>query len=110
MNKKTKNKWLKALKSGKYIQGSGLLREERAGIVCHCCLGVLADVMGEEINRGGDDILGSSLGKTMYDDEFIKGRDGLVNTLWETNDDSHKEGERNYESVIKIIEKIVTKD
>jgi hypothetical protein len=39
-----KNKWLAALKSGKYKRGNGILRGEGF----HCCLGVLHDITGAE--------------------------------------------------------------
>lgn len=42
MNKSLKKKWVKALRSGEYGQGSGLLHDKGK----FCCLGVLADVMG----------------------------------------------------------------
>ncbi len=54
MNKSTKTKWLKALRSDKYRQGVGALRfetddctEENSAhqvYVEHCCLGVLCEV------------------------------------------------------------------
>lgn len=36
-----KAKWLAALRSGKYKQADGVLKD---AFGCHCCLGVLADV------------------------------------------------------------------
>ena len=109
MNKKTKSEWLQALKSDKYTQGRGQLRGNNVdGIVCHCCLGVLADVMGEEISENGLRLATDKEGFTMYDEEFIKVPRGLVPKLYGVNDDSHRNGERKYESVIKVIEKIVT--
>jgi len=45
MDKKWKNKWITALKSGEYQQGRGALRtlEDK-----FCCLGVLCDLYGKE--------------------------------------------------------------
>lgn len=40
-----KSKWLKALRSGKYMQGRGRLCSPYRGISAYCCLGVLADVI-----------------------------------------------------------------
>tara|TARA_R110000751_G_scaffold273817_2_gene374595 strand:- start:708 stop:1040 length:333 start_codon:yes stop_codon:yes gene_type:complete len=109
MNKEIKNEWLQALKSDKYTQGSAMLRNENVdGIVCHCCLGVLADVMGEEISEDGMTLAIDKEGFTMYDEQFIKVPQDTIDTLYGINDDSHREGERKYESVIKIIENIVT--
>jgi hypothetical protein len=43
--KRVKNKWVKALRSGKYQQGSGQLRFYEDSIEPHyCCLGVLAHI------------------------------------------------------------------
>ena len=45
MNPELKEKWLKALRSGEYMQGIGALRDVNDQ---YCCLGVLADVIGCE--------------------------------------------------------------
>ena len=45
MKKDIKEKWVKALRSGKYVQGPDYLRD------CHnrfCCLGVLCDIIDVE--------------------------------------------------------------
>jgi hypothetical protein len=42
MQQELKEKWLKALRSGEYSQGTAALRTN----IGYCCLGVLADVMG----------------------------------------------------------------
>lgn len=42
MDAKLKRKWVAALRSGKYKQGTNALHEDRA----YCCLGVLATVSG----------------------------------------------------------------
>ena len=46
MNERIKEKWLKALRSGKYKQGKGELREGGK----FCCLGVLCDLYTKEKN------------------------------------------------------------
>lgn len=44
MDEEIKNKWIDALRSGKYKQGkTALLRETEEGCV-HCCLGVLCEI------------------------------------------------------------------
>jgi hypothetical protein len=48
MNAKLKTKWLKALRSGKFKQTTGQLRNRGA----MCCLGVLAHIQGCEWKRG----------------------------------------------------------
>jgi hypothetical protein len=42
MNQVIKKKWVKALRSGKYKQGSINLRNTKGG---YCCLGVLAEII-----------------------------------------------------------------
>lgn len=42
-------KWVKALKSGKYVQGVNKLRSNKDEF---CCLGVLCDVYAKECNGG----------------------------------------------------------
>lgn len=49
MKKEDKDAWVVALRSGKYVQGHGLLRDEYNRF---CCLGVLADITsGDWVNR-----------------------------------------------------------
>jgi hypothetical protein len=43
MDAQLKAKWLEALRSGKYDQGTGQLRSNN----CFCCLGVLCDVFDQ---------------------------------------------------------------
>ena len=40
--------WLKALRSGKFTQGYGELRNGRGGVTRHCCLGVLCELIAED--------------------------------------------------------------
>lgn len=39
--------WIAALRSGKYEQGRGKLKDHASGKVCHCCLGVLCELAAE---------------------------------------------------------------
>lgn len=49
LNKRLKNKWLKALRSGEYKQGKGsLCIYNKKGEAHFCCLGVFADVAIKE--------------------------------------------------------------
>ncbi len=54
--KEVKDKWLMALKSGDYVQGTVVLvslpKDEynRSGVIEHCCLGVLGDICPWLIN------------------------------------------------------------
>lgn len=47
LTKEQKAQWVKALRSGEYVQGKDYLkRVDTDGITKHCCLGVLCDVLG----------------------------------------------------------------
>jgi len=57
MNPEVKQKWIDALRSDKYEQGSGKLRS----VTGYCCLGVLCDLYSQEHNtqwefRGDEEI------------------------------------------------------
>lgn len=43
MDAQLKAKWIEALRSGKYAQAVGRLRDDEN---CYCCLGVLCDISG----------------------------------------------------------------
>lgn len=48
MNEKIKTRWVAALRSGDYPQGTGLLRRvDATGTAYHCCLGVLCELAVE---------------------------------------------------------------
>ena len=47
MNTEVKQKWIDALRSGKYEQGSEKLRSQQG----YCCLGVLCDLYSQEKNQ-----------------------------------------------------------
>jgi hypothetical protein len=49
MDKKLKNKWVKALESGKYSQGKRALKNNQNE---YCCLGVLLEVAGKKFTYG----------------------------------------------------------
>lgn len=52
MDAALKQKWIDALRSGKYKQGIGDLRVALHGHYEFCCLGVLADVAGADWRNG----------------------------------------------------------
>lgn len=54
MDAELKGKWVKALRSGKYKQGKGVLCDRGK----HCCLGVLCRVAGGKYSRGRFTVLG----------------------------------------------------
>ncbi len=49
MDKELKAKWISALKSGNYKQGTGCLKKTVLGENKYCCLGVLCDLINPEI-------------------------------------------------------------
>ncbi len=51
MNQELKSKWLEALRSGRYDQGTGSLRVKLPddGIDRYCCLGVLCDITNSSL-------------------------------------------------------------
>jgi hypothetical protein len=51
MDKKLKAKWVDALRSGKFKQGAGVLRDQAGGF---CCLGVLCEVVNPKLWVEGD--------------------------------------------------------
>lgn len=51
MNPDVKNRWVEALRSGKYKQGQGVLRSATDR---YCCLGVLSEVEGRLLRRRSD--------------------------------------------------------
>ena len=48
MNTRIANKWIKALESGKYVQGKGVLKTGTTEKPKHCCLGVLCELYMKE--------------------------------------------------------------
>lgn len=60
MDKEIAERWCTALRSGKYRQGTGTLRQVIEGRVTFCCLGVLTNLYLREHNESwtadGDDV------------------------------------------------------
>lgn len=52
MNTQIKEQWVKALRSGEYLQGEGCLRSGKEGERKFCCLGVLCDLYKKSKRRG----------------------------------------------------------
>ena len=103
MNKELKDKWVAALRSGKYVQGTGNLQSGGR----YCCLGVLCDVAGVKWIHFCDDgflPVGGALGtltelqKIQYgmrngDNPVFRGSypgGTVTGTLVEMNDDGNK--------------------
>lgn len=98
MNKWVKRKWLRALRSGEYKQGTEVLGDARG----YCCLGVLACEMVPELaNADGGMVTVSGNCQFLPDDlTLLFGFDrAQMGTLASLNDDSVS-----FEPVIKWIE------
>lgn len=73
-----KGQWVAALRSGKYVQGHGLLRLSGDGFEAFCCLGVLADI----VNPSGWDFLTTIPGKWIGTD---------IPVCWRLSDETNEE-------------------
>ena len=53
MKKEVAKKWVKALRSGKYKQGDGCLKQTnlKKNKTYHCCLGVLCELYNEQMSK-----------------------------------------------------------
>lgn len=95
LNHKFKRKWLKALRSGIYKQGTGVLKVK--GKQEYCCLGVACDVAGIPRDKYAGKELPSDLSKTLqlklppfFRSEEFGGNDecdDYIRTLAQMNDD-----------------------
>lgn len=54
MNKRIANMWVRALRSGKYTQGTSYLKRRGPHGVQHCCLGVLCELYNKSMKRSGE--------------------------------------------------------
>lgn len=54
MDNKLKQKWIDALRSGRYIQGKKFLKRSVNDAPKYCCLGVLCEIEGKEWNLIAD--------------------------------------------------------
>ena len=54
MNHEVKTKWLEALRSGEFTQGTGCMRSPDG--TSHCCLGVLSELYARETNTKLEDL------------------------------------------------------
>jgi ASC-1-like (ASCH) protein len=104
--KELKENWLNALKSGKYKQVNGQLKDYEG----HCCLGVLAEIH--------PDLSIESEGKRCVFNGKVEGYEPfekiltteIVDKLYIENDSSYREGVEDFSTVIPLIEKLPTVD
>lgn len=93
---KIKDKWLEALKSGKYVQGTGQLYNKKNNT--YCCYGVLASIIGDSLEGP---ISGKAHIMIINDCGYI-----IANTLWKTNDSLTDNENPDYSNVIPLIESL----
>ena len=63
MDKKLKAKWVKALRSGGYLQGKQYLKQTDDGVnYSYCCLGVLKEIEPKTRRKVDMELLGPSCG------------------------------------------------
>lgn len=88
MKKKIMEKWVKALRSGKYQRTEGNLKEKRKEKTSHCCLGVLCELYNTDRKKNKKKTLKErEYGKNIsFDDELfelpkvVKDWAGMYNT------------------------------
>ena len=82
MPKAIKTRWVKALRSGKYKQTTGQLREcdDDGKPVGYCCLGVLCDITQKESGLRWDDGFNDSDGSLPDSIEKLTGLHGAIYT------------------------------
>jgi hypothetical protein len=72
MKQNVMKKWVKALRSGKYKQGQGTLKQYNSkGQPEHCCLGVLCELYNEEMKKSKKKML--SVTTSDNDSDFSHG-------------------------------------
>lgn len=113
--KEIKQAWLDALKSGKYIQGTGKLMDTIENQKEHCCLGVLCEVhpsLGLDLSDDGKYAISE-----VYDGMTFNNYGALMMLLPMSSDDFYHlydtndcNADKKYTAVIPLIEKIPTQD
>ncbi len=83
VKKQLRDKWVKALRSGKYKQGTAWLRKHEQ----HCCLGVLCEVAGYTNISNARTMDARGLRKLRDDCGLGTQRTGLQKSLIKLNDD-----------------------
>lgn len=66
MKQNIMKKWVKALRSGKYKQGKGTLKQyDSKGVAQHCCLGVLCELYNHTMRKSKE----KTLPEKVYDND-----------------------------------------
>lgn len=124
MKQNIMKRWIKALRSGKYKQGTGTLKQyDSKGNAQHCCLGVLCELYNQEMRKNKkktipekiyDNDSNFSFGYTRFDGscdglpKSVRDWSGVKNTIgqFETENlaDLNDTG-RKFKTIADIIEK-----
>ena len=71
MRKEVMKKWVKALRSGKFKQGTGTLKQYNSkGQPQHCCLGVLCELYNENMKKNHKKTLPEKICDTYFITKF----------------------------------------
>ena len=105
MKKSIAMKWVEALRSGKYKQGTGELHNKKENT--YCCLGVLCAINGIIINEDNSSLIDriddrEVLGIHTSNGTFL-GDDGMFNTSLDSLNDS---GNYTFDEIADIIQTI----
>jgi hypothetical protein len=78
MKQNIMKQWVKALRSGKYKQGKGTLKQyDSKGNAQHCCLGVLCELYNQEMKKSKK----KTLPEKIYNKDFPNGCTKFGNKL-----------------------------
>jgi len=85
MEKELKEKWVTALRSNTYTQGTGQLYDPEKNK--YCCLGILCQVADLKIDESGVRLINDEEKEDGYVGFYeVLGNKPLVETLWRLND------------------------
>jgi hypothetical protein len=103
MDKKLKAKWIGALRSGDFEQGRQRLKCGDS----YCCLGVLCEVAGLEIEpKYGNGIVDVPFGQDDYGPIYkLLGSSDVAKELWNRNDGLQEHPQHSFSEIADYIEK-----
>lgn len=80
MKPELKQRWVEALRSGKYEQGIHYLKLDANGTSQYCCLGVLCEIAGKKLVPGGKEEHGATGDEVQVYGVRVKTESGLYST------------------------------
>lgn len=103
MKKEIAKKWVKALRSGKYKQGKGYLKQFNSkNEVRHCCLGVLCELYNETMKKNHK--------KTLYIEEMEGNASGTSFVRFDLVDGGLPKTVRKWAGIINPLGEFVIDD